>query len=111
MAIYANLSIDQGSSFSSVVTVEGPDGLVFNLTGYTARGQIRKTYTSATYTAFATAIPTPTDGKINISLTATQTAALKAGRYMYDIEIVQGTNVIRVIEGQVEVNPRITKVT
>lgn len=110
MAIYANLSIDQGSSFSSVVTVEGPDGLVFNLTGYTARGQIRKTYTSATYTGFAVAIPTPADGKINISLTATQTAALKAGRYMYDIEIVQGNNVIRVIEGQVEVNPRITRV-
>ena len=110
MAIYANLSIDQGSSFSSVVTVEGQDGLVFNLTGYTARGQIRKTYTSTSYTAFSVSIPSPTDGKINIALTSTQTAGLKPGRYMYDIEIVQGLNVIRVIEGQVEVNPRITRV-
>ena len=56
MAVYANISIDQGSTFSSTVTVEGSDGLVFNLTGYTVRGQIRKSYTSTSFTAFTATI-------------------------------------------------------
>jgi len=110
MAVYANLTIDQGSNFSSTVTVEDQDGLTFNLTSYTARGQIRKSYSSTSYTPFATTIPSPSSGKIEISLTSTQTAALKPGRYVYDIEIVQGNLVNRVIEGQIEVTPRVTQV-
>jgi hypothetical protein len=109
MAVYANLTIDQGSNFSSTVTVEDQDGLTFNLTSYTARGQLRKSYSSTSYTPFAVVIPNPTNGRIEISLTATQTAALKAGRYVYDIEIVQGNLVNRVIEGQIEVTPRVTQ--
>lgn len=111
MAVYANISIDQGSDFTSIVTVEGSDGLIYDLTGYTARGQIRKSYTSTTAVNFTTAINSPTQGTILLTLTAVQTAAMRAGRYLYDIEIVQtSTNkVIRVVEGQVEVNPRITQ--
>lgn len=111
MAVYANISIDQGSDFTSTVTVEGSDGLIYDLTGYTARGQIRKSYTSTTAVNFATAINSPTQGTILLTLTAAQTAVMRAGRYLYDIEIVQtSTNkVIRVVEGQVEVNPRITQ--
>ena len=111
MAVYANISIDQGSDFSSTVTVEGSDGLVYALTGHTARGQIRKTYSSSTSIPFVTVINNPEAGKILISLTSTVTAAMKAGRYVYDIEIVQtGTGkVTRVVEGQIEVNPRVTR--
>ena len=111
MAVYANIPIDQGTDFSSDVTVEGSDGIVFNLTGYTARGQIRKSYASTTSVPFVASINTPSNGKITISLTSATTAAMKPGRYVYDIEIVQtGTNkVTRVVEGQVEVNPRVTR--
>lgn len=111
MAVYANIPIDQGSDFSSDVTVEGSDGIVFNLTGYTARGQIRKSYASTTKVPFVTSINTPSNGKITISLSSATTAAMKPGRYVYDIEIVHtGTHkVTRVVEGQVEVNPRVTR--
>jgi hypothetical protein len=109
MAVYANLSIDQGSSFSSTVSVEDQAGLTFNLTSYTARGQLRKSYSSTTYTPFTVAIPSPATGKIEISLSSTQTAALKPGRYVYDVEIVQGSLVNRVVEGQIEVTPRVTR--
>lgn len=113
MAVYANIPIDQGSTFSSVVTVEGSDGLLFNLTGYTARGQIRKSYSSTTSTAFTCSITQPTLGRIELSLSANQTAALKAGRYLYDVEVVNTSSgaVTRVVEGQVEINPRVTRVT
>jgi hypothetical protein len=111
MAVYANLSIDQGSTFAATVTVEAPNGLTFDLTGYTARGQIRKTYTSTTAVSFITSIPAPTTGEIDLSLSATTTAGLKPGRYQFDIEITMGSTVQRVIEGQVEVNPRVTRVS
>lgn len=111
MAVYANIAIDQGSDFASTVTVEGSDGITYNLTGYTARGQIRKSYSSTTAVSFATAINSPEQGKIQLTLTAVQTAAMKAGRYLYDVEVVQTSSgkVTRVVEGQVEVNPRITQ--
>ena len=113
MAIYANIFIDQGSTFSSIVTVNGSDGLIFNLTGYTARGQIRKAYASTSYTSFTIVINNPTDGEIVMSLTAAQTAALSAGRYVYDVEIVETSSgaITRVIEGQVEINPRVTRIS
>lgn len=113
MAVYANIFLDQGSTFSSLIDVTDSNGDPFDLTGYTARGQLRRSYLSQTAVPFTVSIPVPlTDGKIGISLTAVQTAALK-GRYVYDIEIVQTSSgtVTRVIEGQLEVNSGVTRVT
>lgn len=109
MAVYANLSIDQGSTFTSTITVEASNGLVFDLTGYTARGQIRKTYSSASAVDFTTSIADPESGEITIGVDAETTAEMKPGRYQFDVEIVNDTVVQRVIEGQVEVNPRVTR--
>ena len=111
MAIYANIPIDQGSDFSTVVTVTGANGLIFNLAGYLVRGQIRKTYTSLTAVVFAAAVKSAVAGEISLSLTAVQTGAMKSGRYLYDVEIVNVvTSVVsRVVEGQIEINPRITQ--
>ena len=111
MAVYANISIDQGSTFSSTITVEGSDGLIFNLSGYTVRGQIRKNYSSTSFTAFTATVLSAVNGTITVSLTAQQTLALAAGRYRYDVEVVQTStgNVTRVVEGQVEISAGVTK--
>lgn len=110
MAVYANLTIDQGSNFFSSVTVEGANGLPFDLTGYTARGQIRRSYQSVTAVPFTALINNPAEGEIEISLGNTATTQMKAGRYVYDIEIVSQTgDVTRVVEGQVEVTPGVTR--
>jgi hypothetical protein len=113
MAIYANIPIDQGTDFSSVISVLGADGLAYDLTGYTARGQIRKSYTSSNSVTFTCAVQSPgTEGKIQLTLTSAQTGAMKAGRYLFDIEIVEIATgaVSRVVQGQVEVNPRVTHI-
>lgn len=112
MAIVANLIIDQGSDFSSTITVEDTIGNPLDLTNYTVRGQVRRTYTSSTSWAFACSkLTSQGQGKIKIELTPTQTAAMRAGRYVYDVEIVHtsGVPVIRVVEGQVAVTPRVTR--
>lgn len=110
MAIYANIPIDQGSDYTSTVTVNGSGG-PFDLTNYTARGQIRKTYTSLTFVSFNVTISDAPNGKIQISLPKASSIAMKPGRYLYDIEIVNVSTgaVTRVTEGQLEINPRITQ--
>jgi hypothetical protein len=110
MATYSDIFIDQGSSYSSTVVVQGANGLPLNLTGYTARGQIRKSYKSLNAINFVTNINAPNTGTVNISLTSTQTRAMAAGRYVYDIEVYNSSNnVIRVSEGQVEISPATTQ--
>lgn len=111
MAIFADIPIDQGSTFLNTIIVAGIDGNVLDLTGYTGRGKIRKSYGSSASTPFTIEFPDPETGKIEISLTAAQTLALKAGRYVYDVEVVKtaDASVTRVLEGQLEVFPSVTQ--
>lgn len=111
MAVYANLTIDQGSDFYSSIDLEGGNSLPFNLDGYTARGQIRRTYSSLTAYPFTVTIPNAEQGIIAIELGNTATNQMKAGRYVFDIEIVNSTDgtVTRVVEGQVEITPGVTR--
>ena len=51
VAAIANLSMDQGATFSTVITVYQNDSIL-NLSGYTAAAQIRKSYSSSSSTAF-----------------------------------------------------------
>ena len=88
MASILNQIVDQGSTWSKQITVYETDGTtVQNLTGYTVASQLRKNYTSTAYTTINATNNSPTSGIIIMSLTATQTAALKSGRYVYDLQI------------------------
>jgi hypothetical protein len=111
MAIYSDFTIDRGSNYSQIVSVTGPNGALLNLTGYSARGKIRKSYASTTSVDFTIAIPNPTLGELVISLSSSTSLTLKAGRYVYDIEIYRSSpsEVVRVLEGQVEITPSVVQ--
>ena len=110
MAVLSNLSIDQGSDFSAEIIVEDANGDVANLTGFTGAGQIRKTYTSSTAVAFGVAVTNAGGGLLTLTLTNAVTNAMKAGRFVYDVEITKTSNgeKTRVVEGQVTINPGVT---
>jgi len=111
MAAIANLTIDQGASFSSDVTLKDSSNNLFDLTGYTASAKLAKGYSSTrTRVAMTSTIASdPTTGVVTLSLTATQTAALDApARYVYDLEVTSGAQVTRVIEGIINVRPNVT---
>tara|TARA_Y100001970_G_C14074520_1_gene771251 strand:- start:650 stop:982 length:333 start_codon:yes stop_codon:yes gene_type:complete len=109
MAAIANLQIDQGATFTSDVTVKDANGNAFDLTGYTARAKLAKGYQSTkTRQDFTTTIASATEGKVTLSLTATETTALEDTRYVYDLEIQTGDVVTRVIEGIISVRPQVT---
>jgi hypothetical protein len=108
MASTANIVIDQGTTFSTTLTLTNDDGTDKDLTDYTVTSQIRKSYYTNTYTDFTTA-KVNLEGEITLSLTATQTSALKAGRYVYDVEIASDAETVRVVEGIVTVTPEVTR--
>jgi hypothetical protein len=111
MAAVANLSIDQGATFTSDITVKDINGNVFDLTGYTANAKMAKGYSSTrTRTVISTTFATDrTTGVLTISLTANQTATLDAERYVYDVEITSSTgSVTRVLEGIITVRPEVS---
>lgn len=108
MAGIQNLVVDQGTSFEITINVTLDDGSEKDLTDYTVSSQIRKSYYTNTYTDFTTAKVDLT-GEITLSLTPTQTSALKAGRYVYDVEISSTEETVRIIEGIVTVTPEVTR--
>ena len=117
MASYSNIFIDQGTTFSVKVDLDNIAGGDATLTGYTGAGSIRKSYSTSPANATFTIVGdvseastfTSSDKGLTASLTATQTGNLKAGRYVYDIEIKSGATITRVLEGQVEVTPGVTR--
>lgn len=107
MATKANLVIDQGSTFASSIDILDENDEPVVLTNYSARGQIRKHFTSTNSVSFTT---TMSNGSLVISLTANQTGNLVSGRYVYDIELIDpvGT-VLRILEGIVTITPEVTR--
>jgi len=109
MATKANLVIDQGSTFSTDLSLTDENGDIMSLTGYTANSQIRKWYTSTTPAATFTASINVESGQITLNLTSDQTSNLVAGRYVYDVELVSGSDVSRIVEGIITVTPQVTR--
>jgi len=60
---------------------------------------------------FAVTIPNPKVGEFVISLNAQQTAALKEGRYVYDVILISKTDgkIYRSVQGMALVSPGVTK--
>ena len=112
MAVYvSNLTVNTGTTFSQVFTLESAaTNSATDLTGFTAAAQMRKHPGASSATNFTAQIINATGGKIRVGLTTTQTAALKHGRFMYDVLITDTSGeVTRVLEGAVLVREGVTK--
>lgn len=110
MAGFAELTLEQGASYSTTVTVNGSNGSPTNLTNYTAAAQLRKSYYSSTATDFTVSISDAAGGEITMALTSANTANLTPGRYVYDLLITSPTSVkTRVVEGIATILPSVTR--
>jgi hypothetical protein len=109
MALKANITIDQGTTFATTIDVTDEDGNIVNLTGFTGAAQMRKHYTSTAQTAFTVSITAAT-GAVSLSLSANVTNNIAAGRYVYDCELTDTTGTVsRLVEGIVTVTPGVTR--
>lgn len=107
MATKANINIDQGTTFNTLILLTDDAGNPLDMSAYSANAQIRKWYSSVTSTPFDVALA---NGQISLSMNADTTSSLAAGRYLYDVIVTDiHDTVTRIVEGQVTVNPAITR--
>lgn len=111
MGAYTDLIIDQGANFETTFDLVGDDGDPIDITGYIFSGQIRKSYYSTNSTAnLVITILNSVAGNTLITLGASNTANIVAGRYVYDIKMKDTSNVTsRVVEGIVTITPQVTR--
>tara|TARA_B100001250_G_C19815874_1_gene798340 strand:- start:1007 stop:1360 length:354 start_codon:yes stop_codon:yes gene_type:complete len=113
MAQYEEFTISQGTDVSIEIHCEDGSGNKKDLSNYVVTANLKKNYSSTTSTTFVSNISSPpTDGKLTLTLTNAQTAALEKGRYVYDVDIqfVDGnanTIIERILEGRVQVTPKV----
>jgi hypothetical protein len=113
-----DLDCYQGASFDCTLTwrMGATPGTPVNLTGYTARMQVRDGYDGGSAIVSLTSgtgiTLGGTAGTILLELTPTQTAAIDAtpsGQYVYDLELVSGSTVTRLVQGTFIVSPEVTR--
>ena len=106
-----NLTIEQGSDFAIQLTLS-EDGSSKDLTGYSARAQMRQKKTDASPAAtFNCTVTDAATGKVKMALSNSVTELLTAGIYFYDLELFTtgDSNVTRLLEGQATVVAEVTK--
>jgi hypothetical protein len=106
----SNLFVDQGSDYSNIITVTGATN-VLDLTNYTVKSQLRKSYSSSIYFNFNATIYDALTGRVRLQISAATSSNIPAGRYLYDVELtntISGAKV-RIVEGIVTITPEITK--
>jgi hypothetical protein len=110
LADFVELTLEQGATFNTVINVNDGTGSPQNLTGYTARSMMRRSYYTSSKKEFTVSISAPALGEITMAMTAANTANLTAGRYVYDVEIDDGAGeVTRIFEGIITVLPNVTR--
>ena len=120
-----NITIEQGTTFYRLIDVMEPDVLdpdeydPFNLTGYTARMQIRRTVdnadtmislTSPTVNGNGITVMDGANNAISINMTAATTATIPTSG-VYDLEIVKTSTgaVSRLIQGTITLSLEVTR--
>lgn len=109
-----NIVCPQGSTLDQQLTYS-IDDVDVNLTGYSARMQVREKHTSTSTVLNLTntnggIVLGGVAGTINIVVTASQSSGLAAKEYVYDLELVSsGSVVTRLIEGKFIVTPEVTR--
>ena len=84
-----NLKINTGSTLKDGFTITRPNGEAFDFTGWSASAQMAKSVavgaTLGANRTFNVGFTSAADGKFNVSLAATQTTDLSAGRYVWNL--------------------------
>jgi hypothetical protein len=110
-----NLQIPQGATYVHTFTYEDATGVVIDITGYTARCQLRAVVTSASNFHEATTenggiALGGVAGTVILTITAADTAAFTVSKAVYDIELIAPNNTVeRVVKGSIRIDPEVTR--
>jgi len=107
------IQIDQGADFGQTLRfyTDSTNTTPKDISGYEFRSKARYgTHKNDNdVVEFTAAITDAANGVVNFALSDTQTAAMKAGKWKYDLEMVDsGGTVSRIMWGDLEVAPEAT---
>lgn len=109
-----DITADQGATYSQVFTWKDSNGDPVSLVGWTARMAIRRNRTADT----AVLDLTTSNGRITLggaagtvtlAVTAADMEDVDAGCYVYDLELVNGSTVERLVMGTFTVRGEVTR--
>ena len=120
-----NLTCEQGTTFSRLIEIEQPDlvndptgstYIDYNLSGYTARMQVRRTVDNPNYLVYLTSenggltvIPGIYENQIETFMSASVTASISQSG-VYDLEIIDAVGFVsRVLKGTFTLIPEVTR--
>jgi hypothetical protein len=109
---YQDQYLEQGSDFTTELTLDDVAGRPFNLTGFSVRSQARKSYYSKNTTiVFNAQVISANSGTISLTANSAITANVAPGKLVYDVLLINDTDhsVTRVLEGQIFVSPLVTR--
>jgi tRNA threonylcarbamoyladenosine modification (KEOPS) complex Pcc1 subunit len=110
-----NIVADQGATLSRVITWRDSARTPYNITGYTARMQVRSTVDSSTVVLELTTANSRISlggatGQITLTVSATDMAAVTAGKYVYDLELISSGGVVsRLVQGNFVIRAEVTR--
>lgn len=110
-----DIYMEQGATYNQPLVWKDSSGTAVNVTGYTARMQIRRTLDATTVILTLTTengriTVGGSNGLITLLVSAADTAALTTFCGVYDLEVISPAGVVtRLLEGQVEISKEVTR--
>jgi hypothetical protein len=103
-----DLDVDAGATFGTSFVFRNPDMSPYDFTGFTGKLQVRRRLNSDV--VLETEPQLDEDGTVTFGFTAEETGTLDRYRYRYALELYGPDDlVIRVIEGRLNVSPRVVR--
>lgn len=105
-----NIFVEQGATWTRTLELKDSESNPINITGKTFRGQIRKSAADPNIlAAFTFSITSGSGGVVQATLSATTTTAIPGQNCVYDMEMVDGSTVTRILEGVAFISPNVTR--
>ena len=110
-----DILIEQGATFLFNITYKNSAGTPINLTGYTARMQVRQKYSSpTTLLSFTSAggniVLGGAAGTIAVTGSADATAGVAPCCGVYDLELISPSGIVtRLVSGVANITPEVTR--
>ena len=113
MSAKYNLVCDQATTFNFQFQIL-ENNTPLNLTGYTGTMTVRPFVGASTTTVVASTanglmVFDAANGRVTVTISATTTGAIAAGRYSYDLVLDSGATVTRYLEGKFIVTGAVTQ--
>lgn len=112
MAEQHNFTIEKGATWRQNIQWKDDDGLAIDLTNYTARMQLRREYRTNIIHELTTENGgidiTALTGEIDLLIEATDTADFIDTKVLYDLELINGTEVVRLLSGCITISENVT---